>query len=85
MELQQTVSLVFTPIEDANLGFWVAGMNISRINWEGIVLSGGWTCCFARSTHKCVLHSTVLLCSMMRVFAAVARLASGRFFNGVHL
>jgi hypothetical protein len=53
VELQQTVRLVFTPIEDATMGMWLAGMHVTRINWQGNMVTGGWTCCFTRSQQKC--------------------------------
>ena len=46
--------LLFTTIEDANMGMWLAGMSVQRINWPGIMLAAGWTCCFAR-TSQCAL------------------------------
>lgn len=52
--LHSSVGLVFTPIEDATLGMWLAGMNVTRLNWPGSILSAGWTCCFTRTVDWCV-------------------------------
>lgn len=52
LALQRTAphGLLFTRIEDANMGMWLAGMAVHRINWPGSMLAGGWTCCFARAS-----------------------------------
>ena len=52
VSLHRSVSLTFTAIEDANVGMWLAGMNITRHNWEGVMLTAGWTCCFSRTQDK---------------------------------
>lgn len=51
--LHRSVSLTFTPIEDATVGMWVAPLNVTRVNWEQVMLTGGWSCCFTRSTDRC--------------------------------
>jgi hypothetical protein len=43
LELHRTFALHFTTIEDASLGMWLAGMNVKRYNWPGVVWAGGWT------------------------------------------
>eukprot|EP00892_Ulva_mutabilis_P006228 jgi/Ulvmu1/3978/UM182_0006.1 len=54
VSLHRSVSLTFTAIEDANVGMWLAGMNITRHNWEGVMSTAGWTCCFSRTQDKSV-------------------------------
>ena len=47
LQLQHTVALQFTTIEDATVGMWLAGLDIQRLNWRGVMWAAGWTCCFA--------------------------------------
>ena len=44
--LQRSVSLLFTPIEDANLGMWLAALAARRVNWKLGMLTYGRPCCF---------------------------------------
>ena len=53
VELQASTGLKFTPIEDANVGMWLAGLNVTLVNWSGPMVTAGWTCCFTRSKDKC--------------------------------
>ena len=53
MALQQTVSLAFTTIEDANMGMWLSGMNVKRVSWRSTMMTFGRPCCFAdRNAHR---------------------------------
>jgi hydroxyproline O-galactosyltransferase 2/3/4/5/6 len=55
IELHQTVSLLFTPIEDATVGLWLAGMNVTIVDWAASMITVGSTCCFRNSKKKCAL------------------------------
>lgn len=59
--LHRTVSLTFTPIEDATVGMWVAPLNVTRVNLPGVMLAAGWTCCFTRSKARCAALACLLL------------------------
>ncbi|CAL8469155.1 g8696 [Coccomyxa elongata] len=45
VHLQSKVSLKFTPIEDATIGFWVMGMDLRQIDHPKMN-SNFWPCCF---------------------------------------
>jgi len=47
--LRRRVGLVFTLIEDATVGLWLAGMHVRWLDWRAAFATDASACCFERT------------------------------------
>ncbi len=49
--LQETIGLVFTPIEDATVGFWLSAMDLRHVD-DARFRAHGTPCCFEPAVRR---------------------------------